>query len=63
MFSDSWGKNILAVIYPWDIFPGGRGGSSFHRRYLSEGQLCMQQIIQKAVFLRGSLQGDIVREQ
>ena len=26
MFSDSWGKNILAVIYPWDIFPGGSGG-------------------------------------
>ena len=52
--SDSWGKNMPCVIYPWDNVLGGQ---------LSSGQLCRQQIIQKTVFLGGNIQVDIVKEQ
>ena len=31
--SDSWGKNISSVIYPWDNFPAGQFSSGpFVRR-------------------------------
>ena len=54
MISDSWGKNISCVIYPWDNVLEGQ---------FSSGKLCRQQIIRKKIFLGGSFQGDIVREQ
>ena len=55
-YHDFWflGKNISCVIYPWDNVLEGQ---------FSSGKLCRQQIIRKTIFLGGSFQGDIVREQ
>ena len=42
MISDSWEKLIVCVVYPWDNVLAGQ---------FSSGQLCMQKITWKKIFL------------